>query len=110
MNTHGGPGNEPEEPGRTVSISQSVNADRIMAICFLVAAQKLLRFAVAPDSIKSDSPTARSRLEFLAKEILREVKNMPAQGASEADELAAKNTAIALLSQSISAVQNDPNL
>jgi hypothetical protein len=70
-----------------------------------VAAGGLLRalqisvvFAVLPDRFKVVVPdTPANRLEFLSAEILREVKNQSADGASEAEEAIGLTTAIRMV-------------
>lgn len=107
MSQQGGPGNERKAPEQQVIISQSANADRIMAVCFLIATQRLLRLGVWPALMKPDSPAPADKLKFLLQEIHREIKNMPAQGASEIDEAAAKKTALALIDQIAGAVRKE---
>lgn len=107
MSQQGGPGNEKKPPEQQVFINQSVNADRIMAVCFLMATQRLLRLGVWPALMKPDSPSPADKLEFLLQEIRREIKNMPAQGAPEIDEATAKKTALALIDQIAGAVRKE---
>jgi hypothetical protein len=69
----------------------SPNAVRILSVCFIGAFQKAAKLAVIPDP---NRPTPQDRLEFLSQEVLRDIKNLPAYGASEQEEVAAKSAAI----------------
>jgi hypothetical protein len=95
----GGPGNEPQAPGSQMNFNQSHYATMTTATAFVMTTQLLLKFALWPDRIKDHAPGTRDRFEFLLQEILREIKNMPAQGIPESEEVAGKQTALALANQ-----------
>ena len=86
MSQQGGPGNEKKPPEQQVFINQSVNADRIMAVCFLMATQRLLRLGVWPALMKPDSPSPADKLEFLLQEIRREINFVDVHTPKEGDD------------------------
>ncbi|MET4199112.1 hypothetical protein [Bradyrhizobium sp. LA6.12] len=105
--TQGGPGNEPQPEERKINISQSLNAQIATGGSLMMALQAVLKYAVWPDRMKIDAPTPNSRLEFLAKEALREIKNATANGFPAADEAAGKQTALMIVEQIAGAIRKE---
>jgi hypothetical protein len=71
------------------------------------ALQFAIEFAVFPERLKVDYISTAGRLEALSKKLLREAKNIPTHGVSEADEADGMSDAIGIIESIINQLRTE---
>lgn len=110
----GGPGNEPKKPETSLFVQPFGPADSIAFAAAVVAMQRCMQMIVFPERFdgihglpEEELTDRRRRIEALVQQLLGEVKNMPAEGAPEATEIAGKQLAIRTIEQIAWALNQD---
>jgi hypothetical protein len=93
MGTQGGPGNEPKKPEAGIPMYDlPTNAQRTLIVALTVAMQAAMKLVIWPAQLQPKGGSSESRVEALVEQLVREVKDMNAEGIAEADEIAGKDT------------------
>jgi hypothetical protein len=111
----GGPGNKPKKPDATMFQKRAGLEDAVAFVAAIIALQRCMQIVVFPERFPQielaagdvDFGAKRRRLKALIEELLREIKNMPTEGATEVLETAGKQIAIAMVEQLARALDGD---